>query len=152
MRFAGTLIVLPNLMVGHRPSRAEQEARRDGAGILGDMCVAHPGEEQPPAAAPQPAQPAQPEQPPDEMEGIDPEFIAALPPDIQAEVLEQQRRERRRRAAERQRAAAAQVHHAIMKYCQTTNAEHAKVQQNLIMQCCSHRPACVQTLSLQQST
>lgn len=31
----------------------------------------------------------------DVMDGIDPEFLAALPPDIRAEVLEQQRRERR---------------------------------------------------------
>ncbi|KAK9861005.1 hypothetical protein WJX84_000178 [Apatococcus fuscideae] len=69
-----------------------------------------PSEGQQPSAAEQPPPPpAQPEQPPDEMEGIDPEFIAALPPDIQAEVLEQQRRERRRRAAEQQRAAAAQA-------------------------------------------
>lgn len=30
------------------------------------------------------------------MESIDPEFLAALPPDIQAEVLEQQRQQRRR--------------------------------------------------------
>jgi hypothetical protein len=37
--------------------------------------------------------------PADEMDGIDPEFIAALPPDLQAEVLEQQRRDRRLRAA-----------------------------------------------------
>ncbi|KAK9821448.1 hypothetical protein WJX81_000342 [Elliptochloris bilobata] len=36
---------------------------------------------------------------PEEMEGIDPEFLAALPPDMQAEVLEQQRLERRRRQA-----------------------------------------------------
>lgn len=66
------------------------------------------GEGQEPSTALQ--QPdAEPEEPPDEMEGIDPEFIAALPPDIQAEVLEQQRRERRRRQAEQQRAAAARV-------------------------------------------
>lgn len=45
----------------------------------------------------------------DEFEGIDPEFIAALPPDIQAEVLEQQRRDRLRRQAAAQRAAAQQV-------------------------------------------
>jgi len=39
-------------------------------------------------------------QPPaDDMDGIDPEFIAALPPDLQAEVLEQQRRDRRLRDA-----------------------------------------------------
>ena len=40
------------------------------------------------------------------MDGIDPEFIAALPPDIRDEVLEQQRRERRRRQAAAQREAA----------------------------------------------
>lgn len=39
------------------------------------------------------------EQVADEMDGIDPEFIAALPPDLQAEVLEQQRRDRRLRDA-----------------------------------------------------
>ena len=57
---------------------------------------------------------AQPAAPEDEGDNIDPEFLAALPPEIQAEVLEQQRRERRIR--ERQRlqqqqavAAAAQV-------------------------------------------
>lgn len=32
----------------------------------------------------------------DAMDSIDPEFLAALPPDIQAEVLEQQRQQRRR--------------------------------------------------------
>lgn len=42
---------------------------------------------------------------PEEMEGIDPEFLAALPPDMQAEVLEQQRLERRRRQAAAQREA-----------------------------------------------
>lgn len=46
----------------------------------------------------------------DQMEGIDPEFLAALPPELQAEVLEQQRRERRLREAaarrEQERAAA----------------------------------------------
>lgn len=41
----------------------------------------------------------QAEQEEDELEGIDPEFIAALPPELQAEVLEQQRRERRARQA-----------------------------------------------------
>ena len=40
------------------------------------------------------------------MDGIDPEFIAALPPDIRDEVLEQQRREQRRRQAAVQREAA----------------------------------------------
>ena len=43
------------------------------------------------------------------MEGIDPDFIAALPPDLQAEVLEQQRRERRNRQALARQAAAEQV-------------------------------------------
>ena len=44
------------------------------------------------------------------MEGIDPEFIAALPPELQAEVIEQQRRDRRlREAAARQATAAQQV-------------------------------------------
>lgn len=44
------------------------------------------------------------------MEGIDPEFIAALPPDLQAEVIEQQRRDRRlREAAARHAAAQTQV-------------------------------------------
>ena len=50
-----------------------------------------------------------PQQEPDEMEGIDPEFIAALPPDLQAEVLEQQRRERRIRQAARRAEAQQQV-------------------------------------------
>jgi len=36
-------------------------------------------------------------------ESLDPEFLAALPPDIQQEVLAQQRMERRRRQAQRQR-------------------------------------------------
>ena len=50
----------------------------------------------------------------DEGDNIDPEFLAALPPEIQAEVLEQQRRERRMRQRQRQQqeaaaAAAAQV-------------------------------------------
>ena len=67
------------------------------------------GAAQEPGATSQQQPESQPEEPPDEMEGIDPEFIAALPPDIQAEVLEQQRRERRRRQAEQQRAAAARV-------------------------------------------
>ena len=31
----------------------------------------------------------------DELEGIDPEYLAALPPELQAEVLEQQRSHRR---------------------------------------------------------
>lgn len=34
----------------------------------------------------------------DDLEGIDPEFLAALPPDLQAEVIEQHRQERRLRA------------------------------------------------------
>ena len=42
------------------------------------------------------------------MDGIDPEFIAALPPELQAEVLEQQRRERRLRQAAARRAEAQQ--------------------------------------------
>ena len=49
----------------------------------------------------------------EEGDSIDPEFLAALPPEIQAEVLEQQRRERRMRERQRQQqqaaAAAAQV-------------------------------------------
>ena len=50
----------------------------------------------------------------EEGDNIDPEFLAALPPEIQAEVLEQQRRERRMRQRQRQQqeaaaAAAAQV-------------------------------------------
>ena len=50
----------------------------------------------------------------EEEDNIDPEFLAALPPEIQAEVLEQQRRERRMRQRQRQQqeaaaAAAAQV-------------------------------------------
>ena len=51
----------------------------------------------------------------EEGDSIDPEFLAALPPEIQAEVLEQQRRERRMRERQRlqqqqqQAAAAAQV-------------------------------------------
>lgn len=42
----------------------------------------------------------------DEMAGIDPEFLAALPEELQAEVLEAQRRERRQRRAEAEHAAA----------------------------------------------
>ena len=49
------------------------------------------------------------------MEGIDPDFIAALPPDIQAEVMEQQRRDRRRRRAARE-AEAAQVCFRISRW------------------------------------
>lgn len=45
----------------------------------------------------------------DEMAGIDPDFLAALPEELQAEVLEAHRRERRQRRAEAERAAAAQV-------------------------------------------
>ena len=69
-----------------------------------DLCV-HSGSSAP---ADPPAGPSG-EGPADEFEGIDPEFIAALPPDIQAEVLEQQRRERRRRQAAAQQAAAQQA-------------------------------------------
>ncbi|DBB00800.1 TPA: hypothetical protein ACH3X1_000730 [Trebouxia sp. C0004] len=43
----------------------------------------------------------------DEGDSIDPEFLAALPPEIQAEVLEQQRRERRMRERQRQQQQAA---------------------------------------------
>ena len=43
------------------------------------------------------------------MEGIDPEFLAALPPDMQAEVLEQQRLDRRRRQLAAQQEAAIAV-------------------------------------------
>ncbi len=42
----------------------------------------------------------------EEEDSIDPEFLAALPPDIQAEVLEQQRMQRRRRQMAAQAAAA----------------------------------------------
>ncbi|KAL0033594.1 hypothetical protein WJX79_006288 [Trebouxia sp. C0005] len=45
--------------------------------------------------------------PEDEGDSIDPEFLAALPPEIQAEVLEQQRRERRMRERQRQQQQAA---------------------------------------------
>ena len=68
----------------------------------------HAGTAAPAEAAPPPG-PS--EEAPDEFEGIDPEFIAALPPDIQAEVLEQQRRERRRRQAAAQQAAEQRVTH-----------------------------------------
>ena len=62
----------------------------------------------------------------EEEDNIDPEFLAALPPEIQAEVLEQQRRERRMRQRQRQQqeaaaAAAAQVSRAAdmeHEYCQ----------------------------------
>lgn len=74
--------------------------------FCGFGCLAAAPAAQGPAAS---SQPAAAEAVPDEMEGIDPEFIAALPPDIQAEVLEQQRRERRRRQAAQQREAARQV-------------------------------------------
>ena len=69
----------------------------------------------------------------EEGDSIDPEFLAALPPEIQAEVLEQQRRERRMRERQRQQqqaaAAAAQVsispctqRHVLHKLlCCTTN-------------------------------
>ena len=64
-----------------------------------------------PSAAPAAAPAAE-----EEGDSIDPEFLAALPPEIQAEVLEQQRRERRMRERQRQQqqaaaaaAAAAQV-------------------------------------------
>ncbi len=40
------------------------------------------------------------------MAGIDPEFLAALPEELQAEVLEANRRERRQRRAEAEHAAA----------------------------------------------
>ena len=60
----------------------------------------------PAGAAAAPAEPARQEN--DEMDGIDPEFIAALPPELQAEVLEQQRRERRLRQAAARRAEAQQ--------------------------------------------
>ena len=43
----------------------------------------------------------------EEGDSIDPEFLAALPPEIQAEVLEQQRRERRMRQRQRQQQEAA---------------------------------------------
>ena len=63
----------------------------------------------------------------EEGDNIDPEFLAALPPEIQAEVLEQQRRERRMRQRQRQQqeaaaAAAAQVssmHTVILLIVQT---------------------------------
>lgn len=47
------------------------------------------------------------------MEGIDPEFLAALPPDMQAEVLEQQRLDRRRRQLAAQQEAAIAVRFTI---------------------------------------
>jgi hypothetical protein len=54
--------------------------------------AAGPSGDQPP--------PPQPEQQGDEdMEGIDPDFLAALPPELQEEVLEQHRREQQRRRA-----------------------------------------------------
>ncbi|KAK9833876.1 hypothetical protein WJX74_008569 [Apatococcus lobatus] len=90
------------------PADVPMESQPESEAAAAPSAAPH-GDGQQPSTAAQPAAPAQPEQPPDEMDGIDPEFIAALPPDIQAEVLEQQRRERRRRAAERQRAAAAQA-------------------------------------------
>lgn len=72
------------------------------------------GEAAPAAGTSGAAATAQPSAPEDEGDNIDPEFLAALPPEIQAEVLEQQRRERRIRERQRQQqqqaaAAAAQV-------------------------------------------
>ena len=70
--------------------------------------------------------------PEEEGDSIDPEFLAALPPEIQAEVLEQQRRERRIRERQRQHqqqaaAAAAQVH--LLRISPG-------------LQCCAHRANC----------
>ncbi|KAK9830284.1 hypothetical protein WJX72_010812 [[Myrmecia] bisecta] len=95
-----------------QPAAAEQPA-------AADISATQPTDAAPAAAAPSsaaggsgagtaaaaPAAPAVD----DGLEGIDPEFIAALPPDIREEVLEQQRRERRRLQAEAQQAAAQQA-------------------------------------------
>jgi len=78
--------------------------------------VSHTGnaEAQPAEAAAGPSATSQAAPAEEEGDSIDPEFLAALPPEIQAEVLEQQRRERRMRERQRQQqqqaaAAAAQV-------------------------------------------
>ncbi|KAL4856977.1 E3 ubiquitin-protein ligase UPL1 [Chlorella vulgaris] len=64
-----------------------------------------------PAAPAAAAAPSGGDNEPEAMEGIDPEFLAALPAELQAEVMEQQRRERRLRAeaARRREAQAAAI-------------------------------------------
>ncbi len=56
------------------------------------------------------------------MDGIDPEFLAALPPEMQAEVLEQQRLDRRRRAAAARREAALAVRRGLVRACEGCSA------------------------------
>ncbi len=58
----------------------------------------------------------------EEMDGIDPEFLAALPPEMQAEVLEQQRLDRRRRAAAARREAALAVRRGLVRACEGCSA------------------------------
>ena len=70
-------------------------------------------------------------------DSIDPEFLAALPPEIQAEVLEQQRRERRMRERQRQQqqaaAAAAQV---SIKPCMQRCVSHKLLHHQLVVSVC----------------
>ncbi|BDA45426.1 probable E3 ubiquitin-protein ligase HUWE1 [Coccomyxa sp. Obi] len=72
------------------------------------MDTAQAGQEAAPEGGPQTdaAGPSAQNDSDDEMAGIDPEFLAALPEELQAEVLEAQRRERRQRRAEAEHAAA----------------------------------------------
>ncbi|KAK9785185.1 hypothetical protein WJX73_010540, partial [Symbiochloris irregularis] len=94
---------------GHVESRGPTTGAEGQGGDAQSAAAAAPAEPTASSAVEAPAGPSQPaEAVADEMEGIDPEFIAALPPDIQAEVLEQQRRECRRRQAAQQREAARQ--------------------------------------------
>jgi len=75
--------------------------------------------------------------PEEEGDSIDPEFLAALPPEIQAEVLEQQRRERRMRERQRQQqqaaAAAAQV---SIKPCMQRCVSHKLLHHQLVVSVC----------------
>ena len=112
------------------------------ASTIGCSCHAGTSDAQPAEAAAGPsaeaaAQPAEESAP--EEDAIDPEFLAALPPEIQAEVLEQQRRERRMRQRQRQQqqqaaAAAAQVLHCVSHKLMVTNL-HAG-------QCCRFMHLC----------
>ena len=76
------------------------------------------------AAQAQPAPGAAPAPPgggPEEMDGIDPEFLAALPPDMQAEVLEQQRLDRRRRQLAAQQEATIAVRLTLIAEVEISN-------------------------------